>query len=163
MPPMPVNYDDLLNDVRQWIASLDGCQADVRAAQQAAGQQAADSAAQLAAADEAADPEAWHRLSWLRWGLEAQQGANTGSRFQAAQEGFGSSAMPARAALRALPKAWCPCQSLTRSQQHPLVEERLQGLGGRLEAMPAAAAALQGLVQHIEEEKVGGQCLAGTC
>ena len=107
MPPMPVNYDDLLADIRQWLAALEGCQADVAAAQQAAVQQAADSATQLAAADEAADPERWHRLSWL-------------------------------------------------SQQHPLVEERLQGLGGKLEAMPAAAASLQGLVRLIEEDKVGG-------
>ncbi|KAL4428231.1 hypothetical protein ABPG75_002320 [Micractinium tetrahymenae] len=104
MPPMPVNYDDLLADIRQWIAELDGCQADVQAAQQAAGQQAADSAAQFAAADEEADPEGWHRLSWL-------------------------------------------------SQQHPLAGERLQGLESKLEAMPAAAAALQELVQRIEQDK----------
>lgn len=68
MPPMPVNYDDLLADLQEWLAELEGVESDLSVAQQAAGKASADVAAQLAAADEEADPEGWHHLNWLRWG-----------------------------------------------------------------------------------------------
>ena len=70
MPPMPVNYEELLADVEKWLAELAGTRADVAAAQAAAAASAADGAAQLAAADEGADPEGWHRLNWLRQAWE---------------------------------------------------------------------------------------------
>jgi len=69
LPPVPgwVDCRPLLADLRQWVAELEGAQADVQAAQQAAAQSSADCASQLAAADQSADPEGWHRLSFLRW------------------------------------------------------------------------------------------------
>ena len=67
LPEMPawVDYRPLLADIAQWVEALQAVQADVGAAQQAAGQRTAENAKELAAADEAADPEAHYRLSWL--------------------------------------------------------------------------------------------------
>ncbi len=69
LPEMPawVDYRPLLADIAQWVEALEGCQADVAAAQQAAGQHTAQNGEQLAASDIQADPEGWHRLNWLRW------------------------------------------------------------------------------------------------
>jgi hypothetical protein len=69
LPDMPgfIDHRPLLGDLQQWVDALQGCQADLQAARQAAEQGSTDSAAQLSAADEEADPEGWHRLAWLRW------------------------------------------------------------------------------------------------
>ena len=125
---------------------------------------------QMAAADPE-DAEGWHRIMWLRWAalllrlLQYCLLSLLAGRITACCPCWLGGAGPAflPSCLRGPPH---PCSGLirrplyrrppARSEQYPLVEERLREVGGRVAPVNDGVKALKDLCEYIRNDQVGG-------